>query len=111
MANSKSMQQRRDELMESLRKLLERMLIEHGHSSTAALVMASDCTDQYAQMVAGQTICYPKDHRFKLQSRENEIYSQFNGRNVPELAMQYDMTERGMYKLIARVRKRMREGA
>ncbi|MBK7001970.1 MAG: hypothetical protein IPH35_18990 [Rhodoferax sp.] len=34
-----------------------------------------------------------------------------NGRNVPELARRYGMTERGMYKLIFRVRNRMREGA
>lgn len=108
---STRMQQRRNELMESLRELLERMLIEQGgHSPTAALVMASDCTDAYAQLVAGQTICYPKEYRFKLMRKELEIYNQFDG-NVPELAIKYDMTERGMYKLIARVRKRLRENA
>lgn len=111
MAQPKSMQQRRDELMDAIRDVLARELMKLGESPNEALFNACDITDRLAQYWAGSVICFPKDHRRKLQSRENEIYSKFNGRNVPELAMQYDMTERGMYKLIARVRKRMREGA
>lgn len=107
---SQRMQQRRHEVLEFHRELLERLLVDQGQSPTEALVIASDFTDQYAQHVAGQTICYPKEHRYRLLRKELEIYNKFDG-NVPELAIQYDMTERGMYKLIARVRKRLRENA
>ncbi|WP_082877313.1 Mor transcription activator family protein [Comamonas thiooxydans] len=49
----------------------------------------------------------PKDYRWKLSQRESEIYAEFNGYNIADLARKFNMHERSMRKLLDRVRKHM----
>lgn len=107
MGYSHRMQQRRDELMDFHRELLERLLIDHGgHSPTEALVVASYCTDQYAQAVAGQIVRHDRarhvqthcprakeDARGHLNSTSEAFYLGYSGiswdiagRNKPRTA-------------------------
>ncbi len=51
-------------------------------------------------------ICFPTSYQRKLRQREEAVYSRFNGGNYAELSREYGMGERGMRKLIARVRLR-----
>lgn len=43
-----------------------------------------------------------------LALRELEIYDQFTGHNADELARKYDMSARGMNKLLARIRAKIK---
>ncbi len=108
---SQRMQQRREALFDDIVQYIKAELTEQGYSANAALLGGSACADKLAQYWSGQVISIPKDSRGKLMRLEVEIYNKFDGRNVPELALEYDLTERGMYKLLARVRKRLRENA
>lgn len=56
MAQSKSMAQRRDELMDCIRDVLARELMKLGESPNEALFNACDITDQLAQYWAGSVI-------------------------------------------------------
>lgn len=79
----------------------------HHVSPEAADLIASDMTDRLADHWGGQLINIPKDYRWKLSRQEVEVYRQFTGENYGALALKYEMSERGMRKLIDRVRKRM----
>lgn len=101
------MAERRNELFEDLVQFVEQRLMEYGEPANKASVLANALTDHIADHWGGQMISFPKDHRRKLCLLEVEIYHQFNGDNYGDLALKYGMGERGMRKLIARVRARL----
>lgn len=101
------MAERRNELFEDLVAFVEKRLEEYGLAETAANVMANALADHIADHWGGQLINIPKDQRRKLSLMEVEIYRQFNGDNYGELALKYGMGERGMRKLISRVKTRL----
>jgi Mor family transcriptional regulator len=69
--------------------------------------VAEAVADMLADSWGGQVLSFPKDVMRRLTAKELEIYDQFNGRNLPELARQYGYTQRGMEKLIARIRGKL----
>lgn len=101
------MAERRNELLEDLVLFVEQRLMEYGEPIAKAGVLANALADHIADHWGGQMISFPKDHRRKLCLLEIEIYRQFNGNNYGELALKYGMGERGMRKLIARVKARL----
>lgn len=104
------MAERRHELYADLMDLLQRLLAEYGVSSNEALLIASDMADRLADHWAGQNITFPKEYRRKLAKVELEIFDAFKGHNLPAIALAYNISERGLRKLIARVTKRLRCG-
>ena len=101
------MAERRNELFEDLVLFVERHLIEYGEPAAKANVLANALADYISDHWGGQMLSIPKDHRRKLCLLEIEIYRQFTGDNYGELALKYGMGERGMRKLIARVKARL----
>ena len=83
----------------------------HHVSPEAADLIASDMTDGLVDHWGGQLINIPKDFHWRLSKRDAEIYAAFNGYNLPELALKYNMHERSMRKLLNRVKKRMAKAA
>ncbi len=101
------MAQRRHELFTDLIALLERQLQENGVAPTEATLIASDLADRLADHWGGQNLTFPKDYRRKLSRIEIEIYDAFKGHNLGEVAQRFNISERGLRKLIARVKKRL----
>ena len=101
------MAEKRNELLSDLVAMAESVLQEHGVSSQMATITANSLADRLADHWGGQNISFPKDFKWKLAKLELEIYDRFTGRNYDELAMAYSMTERGIRKLIARVRAKV----
>ncbi|TDK66011.1 Mor transcription activator family protein [Sapientia aquatica] len=101
------MEQKRHELLSDLASHGTAILIEHGIDDAVADQVATAIADFLAQHWGGQNITIPKDYHFKLSNRDMVIYQEF-ARGVPydALAIKFDMTERGMRKLIERVTKR-----
>lgn len=97
---------RRNQFLADLMDVAKKHLQEHVPGPAADLV-AGSLTDHLADYWGGQLINIPKDYRWKLSQREAEIYAEFNGYNIAELARKYDMHERSMRKLLDRVKKRM----
>lgn len=66
--------------------------------------------DRLAENWAGQVLSFPKDHAYRLSLRDREILAAHReGASYAELCRQYDMTERGMRKLIRRAQLRDRD--
>ena len=99
---------KRHELLEELQDVIARQLVEMGAAPDAASVTASMVVDYLSTYWAGQVVSFPKDVQYKLTLKELEIYDQFSGRNKDELARKYGMTPRGMGKLIARIREKIK---
>ena len=101
------MAEKRNEMLSDLVALAERVMQEYDVPKEVATITANSLADRLADHWGGQNISFPKDFRWKLAKLELEIYDRFNGRNYDELAQAYNMTERGIRKLIARVRSKI----
>ena len=103
------MAERRNELISDLVAVVERVLHDHEIPASVATVTASALADRVADHWGGQNISFPKDFRWKLAQLELSIYDEWSrGAQFGELGLKYRMTERGMRKLIARVRDRLK---
>lgn len=98
---------KRNELLSDLVAVAEDVLQEYDVAESVATVTANALADRLADHWGGQNISFPKDFHWKLAQLEVEIYDGFDGRNYDELARRYGMTERGIRKLIARVRAKI----
>ena len=105
------MAERRHELYADLMALVLRQLGEYGVGDNEATLIAGDLADRLADHWGGQNITFPKEYRRKLSQVELEIFDAFKGDNLSDVAQRYDLSERGLRKMIARVTKRIRAGA
>ncbi len=53
--------------------------------------------------LAGQQAYFPRRHL--VSQRDRQIYREYNGTNHAALAKKYDMTERQIYNIVARIRQ------
>lgn len=108
--NDGRMAERRHELYADLMALVTQQLVEYGVGDNEAALIASALADRMADHWGGQNITFPKEYRRKLTRLEAEIYQAHHGDNLSVLAQRYDISERGLRKLIARVTQRIRAG-
>lgn len=104
MSRESNMESRRNELLEDVHAQAREILEHHGISTDIADQAGCAIADHLAEHWGGQNFTIPKDYRYKMASRDLEIYEVFDGRNHSELARRYNMTVRGIYKVISRVR-------
>jgi Mor family transcriptional regulator len=105
------MEEKRHKLLEDVMDTTAALLRELGLQDEAADLIAAQTADMLANHWGGQNIYIPTEYLRKLTSRELEIYHQFTGQNYDLLAAKFGMSERGMRKLLHRVRDRLRRQA
>lgn len=105
------MEEKRNELFQDVVALTDGELRQFGVDEKASTLIANALADKLADFWGGQNITFPKDYKRKLSARELEVYERFDGSNFDVLAKEFGMTERGMRKLIKRVRERLRRNA
>lgn len=109
----------RSSTMESVRNELVACVIDHAENTMKragiepkkAKSIAIGIADKLVEVFGGQNITFPKEYKRKQAQKEALIFSQFTGDNYRELAVAHDMTERGMRKLLIRVRSRIVRGS
>lgn len=84
---------------------IKNMLEEHGIESSLADQCAISTADHLAKHWGGQNIYIPKRFGKGLIERNRKIYSEFDGRNITELAKRYNLTDNAVYGIIRRFRK------
>ena len=57
--------------------------------------------DQIQRQFAGSAIYIPKSHAYKRHARNLAILREFNGHNQADLARKYNLTVRGIYRILA----------
>jgi Mor family transcriptional regulator len=106
--HSRSMSERRNELLSDLVDVTHRVLVDHDIPAEVAALTANAVADRLADHWGGQNISFPKDFFWKLAKEELEIYTAWcEGEGFGDLAKRHKMTERGLRKLIARVRAKV----
>lgn len=99
---SSAMADKRHELLSDIADHVAEVLADHGIEPAITEQAGNAVADHLSKAWAGSTICIPKDHRFKLSKRDMEILSKFRGNNHHMLAVQYNLTENAIYKLLKR---------
>ncbi|MDN5924799.1 MAG: hypothetical protein L0H70_07355 [Xanthomonadales bacterium] len=102
-----TMAMRRHELLADVEQSTIATARELGTDEALAQHLGAAVADMFADMWGGQQITFPKNGYYGLSPRELEIAARFDaGRTIWQLARDYDMSERGMRKLLARVAAR-----
>ena len=101
-----SMEGRRNALLEDVEQFLAARMSDYVAPAEAE-VIAGDLADHLADFWGGQLINFPKDFHRRLARRDLEIFDAFTGDNLGDLARRYGISERGLRKLIHRVRARL----
>lgn len=101
-----AMADKRHELLSDIADHAASILRDHGVNADIADQAGAAVAEHLSVAWAGSTVCFPKDHHYKLTKRDLEILSKFNGRNHRYLSLQYDLTENAIYRLLKRVQDR-----
>lgn len=101
--NAIAAENKRHELLQFVADCVSKGLQSSGLKPDEAALLGNSVADQIADTFGGLTIAFPRDMARRLREREQQAYAAFNGNNYAELAQRFQMTERGMRKLIARV--------
>ena len=104
--NNSHMEKIRHELLSDVAEHSKLILKDHGIETQLAEQTGVAIADFLASHWGGQLVNIPKDYVFKLAKRDIEIYDEFTGTNHSELARKFDMSVRGIYKIVERARKR-----
>ena len=100
---------KRHELLAELQDVVARQLTDMDVAADAAALVAAFLVDYLSTYWAGQVVSLPQDAFYKLTLKELEVLTLFRGDNYDQLARQFNMTPRGMRKLIARILDRIKE--
>lgn len=103
------MEAKRAELLADLASHTAAVLQELGVTDDLADHAGSALADHLADHWGGQVISFPKDASYRLAERERAILAAFSGNNYSELSRAYNITERGLRKLINRALTRQRD--
>lgn len=95
----------RHELLTDLEQKVISFLQEQGVPTEAAEHTAINLVNHLADHWGGQLINIPKDHRYKIASRDLEIYNAFDGRNHAALAREFSLSVRAIYDIVKKVQK------
>lgn len=112
MTRSKPMETARNELVTCVIDHAENALKRAGIAPLEATSIATSLADELVDVFGGQNITFPKEFSRKQAQKDAAIYAQFKaGASYRDLAVSHDMTERGLRKLLKRVRARIVQGA
>lgn len=98
---------KRHELLTHVSLSVANDAMDYGLPEDVAAQLGDSIANTISELFGGQNFTFPRDYIFKLNQRDLQIYDSFKGNNYAELSQKYNMTERGIRKVIDRVHKRM----
>ena len=108
MSDESRMATKRHELFEDIMEQVEQVLAAHDIKAFHAGLAAAAVADRLADHWGGQNLTFPKDYRRKLTKRELQIFDEWRGDNWGELARKYDIAERTVRRVIARIKAKLK---
>ena len=99
----------RHEVYEGSSAYMKKVLLKDfslGIDEKQADWLANQLCNYLSEYWAGQTITFAKDHYFKIDERDFEIFDKVNRRNFKAVAREYNLTPNGLYRVIKRIRAR-----
>jgi Mor family transcriptional regulator len=99
----------RHQLLRDLADQVKSLLEDYGISEEISDQVGCALADHMAEFWGGQLVTFPKDARFKVAQRDLDIWSEFNGRNHPNLAQKYNLSQRAIYDIVKRMKRQAME--
>lgn len=93
------------ELLGDLLTNLARELKAAGLDVTSASDIAWRATEKVRDRWSGQTIYVPQAITYETRKRYEQIWNEFTGDNVPDLARRYRLSEQAVYAAIRHMRE------
>ena len=106
-----NMIRKRHELLEGVVNHCLDKLVELGINPEAADLCANSVADMLGDLWGGQTLCIPMDFDRKLSQKELQAWDYHQTHSISETAKHFGMGERGINKLLSRMRDRIRKQA
>ena len=106
---SDRMEKLRAEMLADVAAHTVETLVDCGIDPDIAEQCGAAVADRLADHWGGLVFTMPKDYAYKLAKREVAILTAFTGNNHSELAQEWNMSERGIRKLLARAIVRQRD--
>jgi len=98
------------EVLSDLREQIAVALTKRTELSGVEVSSASQIViEELRHHWGGQQIYVPKGLGFQLESRDLQIYREFNGQNLNELARKYDLTVKRLRQIVKEVRRQQAE--
>lgn len=91
------------ELFADVADKIAAQLLACGLPAERAAEIGLDIAEHIRGEWGGQALYFPKGERFDLARRDAQIYNKFNGRNVEELAREYDLTVVHVYRIVKQI--------
>lgn len=101
------MEIKRHELFTHVSNQVAKEALDFGLPEETASQLGCNVANAIAELFGGQNLTFPKDYAFKISQRDAQIYHEFKGNNYHELSQKYRMTERGIRKVITRVKQKI----
>jgi Mor family transcriptional regulator len=84
-------------------------LKKDGIAAPRALEVGIDVAAHLDETFAGTMLYWPKGRSEKSADKHEEIANAFNGSNIPELAVRFDMSEPSIYRVLKKMREARRK--
>ncbi len=92
------------ELLQELLGIIKQTLLTQGLDEKQSESFALKLTLSIAEHMGGIQVYFPRGDKLHKQVRDIEIYNNFTGRNIKQLARQYHLTDKTIYEIITRMR-------
>lgn len=91
--------------MSFLADVVEAALLREGRSQEEARDIAEVAVMEMAFVCGGRSIYLPKGHSLKAAIKHRQIFKEFTGANILELAEKHELTEVQIYAIISQQRE------
>ena len=98
-----AMEVRRDSFLDDLSSQVAVVLRELNIDEAKSEIAAAEVTAKIVSNFGGQQLYIPKDYTHKSQERALAIYEACTGRNHSDVARQFDISERSVYRIYKRI--------
>jgi Mor family transcriptional regulator len=104
------MQVKRNKFYEEIEGHVLNFANGNGLSEADAMKFSASFVEFISELFGGQNFSFPRNDKGEKMERNMCIYKEFMGaRNVQEMSLKYGITERGIYKIVKKVREQLKE--
>lgn len=87
-------------LLADMLRVLEARFVRNGVPAEEAFKRAADVVLAISEYFGGRSVYLPKGEQLAAALRHAAIWRKFNGRNVPELAAEFELSEIHVYAVL-----------
>ncbi|MEI6897870.1 MAG: Mor transcription activator family protein [Psychromonas sp.] len=92
------------ELLQELLGVIEQTLTTQGFNEAQSKSLSLKLTLSISEHMGGIQVYFPRGDKLHKEIRDIEIWRNFKGHNIKQLARQYHLTDKTIYEITSRMR-------